>query len=199
MTVDRSPQAGAPKERGAVLVEMSLIASILVTLVLGVYEIGMAWSDHQTVTQASRSGARVGSQLGSVGGADAEILRAVEANLGDLVGEVDRIVVFEADINGQMPVACVNAAVGYAGAGNCNVYDGTSLGALGNLANWGSGAACGILDANWCAASERSDNQDTATYLGVSVEIERSYLTGLFGGGTHSMSEITVMRLEPRP
>jgi hypothetical protein len=29
------------------------------------------------------------------------------------------------------------------------------------------------------------------------VEIERNYLTGFFGGGTHTMSDTTVMRIEP--
>ena len=189
---------GRPRdERGAVLVEFALIASILVTLMLGVFEIGMAWSDHQVVTQASRSGARVGSQLGTAAEADAEVLRAVQAGLGTMGTDIGRIIVYEADANGDMPAACRTASAGYSGAANCNVYNATSVANLGITSWWGSGTTCGSADNNWCSANERVDNQTTATYLGVYVEIQRQYLTGLFGGGFHTMTETTVMRIEP--
>ena len=29
------------------------------------------------------------------------------------------------------------------------------------------------------------------------VEYERDYLTGFFGGGSHTITEVTVMRIEP--
>ena len=184
------------RERGAVLVEMSIVATVFITLTLGVFEIGMAWSDHQAVTQAARAGARVGSQLGTAGEADRGALLATEASLGS-VGTVERIVVFEADANGDMPAACETAPVGYSGAANCNVYDATSLANLSTLSLWGSGSSCGSADGNWCSATERDAALASATYLGVLVEIRRSYLTGFFGGGTHTISEYVVMRLEP--
>jgi Flp pilus assembly protein TadG len=180
-----------------VLVELALISTILVTLVLGVFEIGMAWSDHQEVTAASRSGARVGSQLGTSAQADNQILLSVQAGLGSLAPQVAKIVIFEADANGNMPAACETAGAGYAGAAHCNVYGTTSLAALSTPNQWGSGAACGPLDGNWCSVTKRSNIQATATYLGVYVEINHKYLTGLFGGGTKKMTESTVMRLEP--
>jgi Flp pilus assembly protein TadG len=185
------------RERGAVLVEMALIVSLLITLVLGVFEIGMAWSDHQAVTQASRSGARVGSQLGTAAQSDNQILRAVQAGLQDQASTVTRIVVYEADANGEMPAACKTASAPYSGAAHCNVYDAATFAELGTASKWGSGSACGTLDDNWCSATDRDNAQDSATYLGVYVEVERQYLTGLFGGGTHRMSEHTVMRVEP--
>jgi hypothetical protein len=157
----------------------------------------MAWSDHQSITQASRSGARVGSQLGTSSAADNQILRAVEAGLGSQASDISRIVVYEADANGAMPTACKTAAVGYSGSAKCNVYDGTSLAQLGTPAKWGSGSNCGPLDGNWCSVTKRTNAQATATYLGVYVEVERQFLTGLFGGSTHKMSEATVMRIEP--
>ncbi len=184
-------------ERGSVLVEFSLIATMLATMVLGVFEIGAAWSDHQTLTQGSRSGARVGSQLGVTGEADGEILSAIEAALGGLGSDLSRVVIYEADSNGAMPAACEVATAGYSGGANCNVYDATSIANLGTPGLWGSGSSCGTADANWCSATERVDEQASATYLGVRVEIERHYLTGLFGGGTHTVTETTVMRIEP--
>ncbi|MDH3683369.1 MAG: pilus assembly protein [Acidimicrobiia bacterium] len=191
---NRSRRSG---ERGAALVEFALVATILSTFVLGIFEIGMAWSDHQSLTQASRSGARVGSQLGTLPEADNEALRAIEAGVGAVDGTISRIVIFEADANGNMPAPCVTATAGYSGAANCNVYDAASLATLGNPVLWGSGSSCGPNDGNWCSVTDRDDTQQTATYVGVHVEFQRDYLTGFFGGGTHTMAETTVMRIEP--
>ena len=184
-------------ERGAVLVEFLIIATLLATLILGVFEIGMAWSDHQAVTQTSRSGARVVRQLGLAGEADAETLRTVAAGLSGIGADVSRVIVYEANGDGDMPSACLAASAGYNGGANCNVYDANSIANLGSAGWWGTGSSCGSADDNWCSATDRDDTQATATYIGVYVEIERSYLTGFFGGGTHTMSEATVMRIEP--
>ncbi|MEL7158904.1 MAG: TadE/TadG family type IV pilus assembly protein [Actinomycetota bacterium] len=184
-------------ERGAVLVEFALVATLLVTLVVGVLEVGSAWSDYQSLNQASRSGARVASQVGLQGEADQQALLAVESALGPLGNSVSRIVIYEAGADGAMPAACQTATAGYNGTANCNVYDATSLANLTTPGWWGTGTSCGTADGNWCAPTERSDDLSDATFVGVVVEVERNYLTGLFGGGTQSMSEITVMRVEP--
>lgn len=191
---DGSPSSAG--ERGAVLVELSLVATLLVTLVLGVLEVGAAWSDHQSVTSAARSGARVVSQVGLDAAADRQALLAIEASLGDQAGLVHRVVVFEAGADGSMPAPCVNATGGYSGGADCNVYDSGSFANLATAGWWGSGGSCGTADDNWCATT-RNSAQTTATFVGVLVEVERPYLTGLFGGGTHTISETTVMRIEP--
>ena len=191
------PHPGRRGESGAVIVEFSFIATLLVILVLGVFEIGSIWTDHQSLTQASRAGARVGSQVGTDGAADSEALKAIEAALGSLGSDVSRVVVYEADSNGDMPTACETAVAGYSGSSNCNVYDATSIANLSTPGWWGSGTSCGSADGNWCSATDRDDTQANATYLGVQVEITRPYLTGFFGGGTHTMTETTVMRIEP--
>ena len=193
---DRSTSS-RKRERGAALVELSLVASVLVVFILGIFEIGMVWSDHQSLTQASRSGARVGSQLGLKGEADRAALQAIEAAIGTLDGTLTRVVIFEADTSGEMPPARETATVGYSGPANCNVYDATSIASLGNPALWGSGTSCGTADDNWCSATDRDGDLYTASFVGVQVEFEREYLTGFFGGGTQLITEQTVMRIEP--
>jgi len=186
-----------PSERGAAIVELAMVAGLLVFLALGVLEVGAAWSDHQALTQSSRSGARVASQMGTAGEADAEVLRAIDASLGPLGGQIRRVVVYEADINGDMPAACSAAVPGYSGSGHCNVYGRSDLDSLDDVTQWGSGSSCGPTDSNWCSATERVDIQSTATFIGVKVELDRPLLTGVFGAGTHTLSETTVMRIEP--
>ncbi len=188
-------------ERGAALVELALVLSFLILLVLGIFEVGTAWNTSQGVTQASRSGARVGSQLAVRGEADYEILKSIEASLGDDFGSLTRVVVFESDVSGEMPVACQTAAPGYSGGANCNVYGPTHFAALATPAGsqWGAGTACGLSDQNWCSATERSDGPSITnlTNLGVHVELDKASVTQLFGSGPITISESTVMRVEP--
>ncbi|MCP3991784.1 MAG: hypothetical protein GY724_22115 [Actinomycetia bacterium] len=198
MRVTPSPSASEQSQRGAIIVELAFVAPVLVVLLLGLFEIGGIWSDHQTVTHTSRSGARVGSQLGDAGETDLEVLLAIEASLGPLADDVSRIVIYEADANGDMPAPCVGAAAGYSGGSNCNIYDAVTMANLATAGWWGSGTSCGTADNNWCAPTERDTSQTSATFLGVQVEIEHTYLTKFFGGGTKTISDSTVMRLEPQ-
>ncbi len=190
--------ASQRSQRGAVIVELAFVAPMLVVMLLGLFEIGGIWRDHQSITHASRSGARVGSQLADTGEADLEVLLAIEAALGPLADDLSRIVIYEADANGDMPAPCVSAAAGYSGGSNCNVYDGATMANLATPGWWGSGTSCGTADGNWCAPTERDTAQASATFLGIEVEIEHSYLTKFFGAGTTTISESTVMRLEPQ-
>ena len=184
-------------ERGSVLVEFALVATVLVSLILGLFEMGHLWSNRQALTHASRAGARVGSQMGQEPEADSSMLFAIEAALGDQAGDLTRVVVFEAGPDGAMPSACESAPAGYSGGSDCNVYDDIHLANLTTPGWWGSGSSCGSADANWCSVGERDTGQATATYLGVYVEVEHRFLTSLFGAGTITMSDTTVMRLEP--
>lgn len=179
------------------MVEFAFMSTILVSLVVGVLEIGSAWSDYQSLNQASRAGARVASQLGTTGEADSEALLAIEAAIGPLGDNLSRVVVYEADVNGDMPASCLTAPAGYTGSANCNVYDANSISNLATAGWWGSGTSCGTADANWCSASERNDDLTSSSFVGVMVEVDRPLLTGLFGTGTQRMTEATVMRIEP--
>lgn len=167
------------------MVELALAAVILITLAIGTMEMGLAWNDSQLVTQATRSGARGATQLGQDPAADSFTVASIEATLGSLGTQVTRIVIYEAnDPTGAMPAACETA--GPPGvAGNCSVYDASDFGTYGS---W--------VDGLWTPA-ERSNSFDGADYIGVRVELERPYVTGLFGTSPLSISDTTVMRIEP--
>lgn len=173
-------------ERGAALVEFSLVAIVLLTLAIGTFEMGMAWSDSQLITQAARTGARSAAQLGTNSAADSFSVESIEAALGDLRDGVTRIVVYDASAaDGSMPAACESASPPGI-AGSCSIYDVTDFGTYGS---WVDGA--------W-APSGRDNSFDNADYVGVRVEVDRPYMTGLFGAGAmFNMSDTAVMRIEP--
>ncbi|MEM7323600.1 MAG: TadE family protein [Actinomycetota bacterium] len=172
-------------ERGAAMVEFAIISSVLLTLAIGAFEMGMAWSDSQLVTQAARTGARSASQLGTNAAADSFSVESIEAALGDLGDGVTRIVVFDAAAaDGSMPAAC-EAASPPGIAGSCSIYDSTDFGTYGA---W--------VDGSWTPGT-RDNSFDNADYIGIRIEVERPYLTGFFGSGVFNMSDTAVMRIEP--
>lgn len=182
--VAQSP--GHPPERGAAMVEFAIIATVILMLAFGTFEMGMAWSDSQLVTQAARTGARSAAQLGVNTAADSFSVESIEAALGDLENDVTRIVIFDAAAtDGAMPVACETASPPGI-AGTCSVYDQTYFG---TYATWVDGA--------WLPSS-RDDTFNNADYVGVSIDVARPYITGFFAGSTFTITDTTVMRIEPQ-
>ncbi|MFV0523240.1 MAG: TadE/TadG family type IV pilus assembly protein [Acidimicrobiales bacterium] len=186
-----------PDERGAVLVEFAIVASLLLLLVLGVVEVGAGWGSRQVLTQASQKGARVVTQLGNEPVADREALLAVQAAMGGSDAVIERVVIYQADIDGAMPPACENAVAGAVVTARCNVYDGTALTHLNDPLAFSNGTTCGIYDKNWCPVTRSTALSDATAWVGVEVTVRRTYLTKVLGGGTHTMTDATVMRIEP--
>ena len=170
------------RERGAALVEFSLVASLLMTMAIGTYELGMAWNDAQLVTQAARSGARVAAQLGSDNQSDQRILEAIEAGLGDLEPGLVKIVIFDAAAtDGQMPSSCETAS--HPGrSGKCSVYARTHFSTF--------------VQGSWLP-STRNDEIKNADYVGIHVEVDRPFLSGLLGQTSLTITDQAVMRIEP--
>lgn len=171
------------RERGAAMVEFSLVAMLLVTLGIGTYEMGMAWNDAQLVTQAARSGARVAAQLGDDAQTDQRVVEAIDAALGNLDSGLVRIVIFDAGAgDGSMPTNCLNA--NHPGrTGQCSVYH------LTHLTTFSQGS--------WDPTS-RNDELTNADYVGVAIEIDRPLMTGFFGVTPLRITDTAVMRIEPQ-
>ncbi len=182
-TANPSQPGRRPKERGAALVEFSLVASLLMTLAIGTYEFGMAWDDAQLVTQAARSGARVAAQLGSDAQTDQRVVEAVEAALGDLEPGLVRITIFDGSAaDGQMHNSCDGKSHPGVG-GRCSVYH------QNHISSFVQGA--------WDPTS-RSDDPTNPDYVGVYIEIDRPFLSGFFGSNGLTITDQAVMRIEPR-
>ena len=191
-------------EKGGLLVEVTMVVPVLIFLVLGMLEIGMAWSDAQVVTQAARAGARTVTQLPEEELADQQALLAVQAAFSQQDISLHQVTVFEADADGN-PVSTCEGSVPVASGQSCNIYPLAVLdfATLSDVTRWGCNQSgrTNTLDDNWCPSetANRDPNQRTATWIGVRVVGERSWITGFFGKRTHQITETAVMRLEPRP
>jgi TadE-like protein len=54
-------QAGDGSERGAELVEFALVLPLLMVVIMGVFDFGLAFQRYEVITNAAREGARMGS------------------------------------------------------------------------------------------------------------------------------------------
>jgi Flp pilus assembly pilin Flp len=91
-------------ERGAAMVEFAIIVPLLVMLVFGALEFGLAFKDRLSFNHAVAGAARIGSVMGTDDGADYAILGAVEAGLVGAVQPetIDKVVIYKANANGTM-------------------------------------------------------------------------------------------------
>jgi hypothetical protein len=187
-------------ERGAALVELAICAMLIITIAFGIVEFGNAWNRKQQVETAARTGARVGTSLGSQRAADYGLLTALVAALNDIgISNVNYVVVYNASINtdGSRPAACKGANP-TSQTGKCNVYTGAQLAALDQsqftascTSNTGT-----ALDHAWCPTG-RNSVQSTADYLGVYVSARYDTITGVFKS-PFTLTSQAVMRLEPQ-
>lgn len=183
-------------DRGAVMVELAIISIVLLYLIAGIADFGLAWRDKLTVENATRAGARTASNLGADRSADYNLLQSVKAALADLPrANIHRVVVFPSDSTGTPSSACRTNPLPVVGQ-TCNVYSADQLFDLTPADFTGSTCSGTAPDRFWCPTG-RVTAQATADYLGVWVEIHRDRMTDLLPGQT-TIRSTSVMRLEPQ-
>ena len=176
------------KERGAALVEMAIIAPLLVLLVFGILEFGLAFKNKLTIAHSANAAARIGSTIGTDPEADMLILEAVEAGFNGLVNPtiVNYVDIYQSDDAGNK--LAYNRYF-WDGASACNwnpCPDPAGTPVYGNPSGWGDpGNRDVVLD---------SDGLDT---LGVEVQYTHNWVTSALGFSPQNWSEHARVRLEP--
>lgn len=172
-------------DKGASLVEASILIPVLILLAVGLSEIGFLVVDYLTVSNSAREGARTGAAAANFnqGGVDADdlILAAVEESACNLrFGDLEEVRIFKADADGN-PIT-----------GSINVYSPTGALACGSTTtNLGCDNLC-----PWAPAS-RDRVPPTFDDLGVEVTFSHSDITGIFPFPTVNWSERAIMQIEP--
>ena len=188
------------RQRGAVLVEFVLIAPVFVLITAAIFEYGLAFRDSMTLSNALRSGARVGSNAGREREADYTILKSVEAAMTEVPNSrVNRIIVYKAATTGSAPPAACLAVSGSGGvSGVCNVYQSSDLARP--LSDYGGTTSCSSTapDRYWCPTARQNQQALGADYLGVWMEIRYVYVTHVLPGTGITIRDRAIMRLEPR-
>ena len=186
---------------GLAIVEMAVVAPLLALIVAGIVEFGTAWRDDLTVTNATRAAARVVSNLGDSREADAEALETLRAGVAGMEGvTIEGVLIFEATAaDGGPSPSCFDAGGDPTGdaAGNCNYYTASQLETL-TGADFTDPNCAGDPDQNFCPTTERETDQSVGvTPIGVWLRVEREWYTGVFPGTGFTITDRTVMNVEP--
>ncbi len=153
----------------------------------------MLFRDYLGVNAAVKDGARTASIASNLPQADWNVLQAIKRTSQPLPdGAIQRIVVFDASQaqNADGPSqACLNSVPG----SGCNSYV---------PADWETYDAekfeCnGVPDPDWCGADRDSSFSDpNPAKIGVYIEVEHDYVTGLFGSSI-TIEQHAIFRIEP--
>lgn len=172
-------------DRGAVLVESALVFLLLVMLTFGIIEWGLYIKDANTVTAATRAGARTASALPRQPGFADRAAAAVTSSLTALDRDAAEVLwVYRADANG-MP-----DSGGFSDATPCSVcfryvWDTATQ-------SWRE------VHAGWAYADQVACGGQNSDALGVYLRARHHFFTGFFGPD-RAVADRTVMRLEPVP
>ena len=94
------PRFEAVSDRGAVAVEMAIVVPVLVLLVFGMLEFGLAFTDKLAMSHAVNQATRHATVLGTDDYADIEVLDALEAGLSGRLGAIVHVDIFKANATG---------------------------------------------------------------------------------------------------
>ena len=162
------------------MVEFSIVLPILLLIIFGMLEMGLAFRTRITVGSAAQEGARVASFKGDDLDADCVALEAIVADLGSEITNVSDIQIYRVDSNGNQEAL------------KTNTYTYSGFGDITDCTKW-----LGIV--LWPSAGRQVKVGTTPLdALGVSVSSTHDWVTQFppFSGSI-TVDEATIVRLEP--
>jgi hypothetical protein len=162
--------------------------------VFGIIEYGFVFKDSLTVTSATRSGVRTAAALAKDPNYATQAASAVASAVGAVASDSPQILwIYKAGPNGR---PCVDQACATENANfsiNCTVCYRYSWNAISKTWTDTGGTSWTALNQNACSSSS-----STPDSVGVYLKANHKFFTSLFGS-TKTLTDSTVMRLEPRP
>ena len=187
-----APPSTGRGDRGAVLVEATLVLPVIMMLLWGIIEFGFGWRDKITVETAARAGARTASNLSNNSLADYNALQTTVSALSSVPSaNIDYIVIYNAA--NPISATCTGGASSSAVNFQCNAYAPAMFAAAST--NFGCGT--GKYDSFWCPTTRMVVQSAGPSYVGVYVKTHRPFITGEFGVSIPTISANAIMRLEP--
>lgn len=174
------------RDSGATLVEFAIVMPLLLLLMIGIMEVGVAFYEYLTIERATLEGVRTASFTGTTMDADCStITNVVGALPGGFVDRIDRVEIFKADANGdQLP-------------GATNIWRYTAgTDPLDCAAGWNTTEL-------WPATSRQtiagtSPGFPPLDIIGVRIRLDREWISNLPPfTGTYRIDEHSILRMEP--
>jgi Flp pilus assembly protein TadG len=191
---DGAPARRFRGDRGAILAEAALLSPFFITLIFGMLEFGGAFRDYLTLSTTTAAGARQGAIQGTNADANYQIIKSMAKASGAMpVSQIQDVKIWKATAADTGPPSTCDAAH------FCDDYSGSALQTYlteptaSESSNWFN---C-TLEPNWCPSTRVVIVTGPPDYIGVYMQINHQWLTGLFGK-TKSMSNTTVSQLEPQ-
>lgn len=200
--IRRSGRDHGRRTRGVAIIEAAIVAPVIFTLILAIFEFGLYFRDSLTLGDAAADAARIGAIVGrdsdsTIVNADFQIMKTIrEATASIDVSEIERIVVFQATGNGaanplqQITASCRRGIQ----TQRCVVYEDPIAAYEAVQSNRAAYFAC----TEPCySVSERNEGPNPANihYLGVYIRMAHPSLTGIIDDRTIEVAN--VVRLEP--
>jgi Flp pilus assembly protein TadG len=173
-------------------VEAALVLPVLVVLLFGILEYGLVFRTNLTISQATRSGARVAAAQPRTVGYQTEAAAAVAgalATAGARGDEIGVLVVYRADpATGGLHGGGTSRTAIESCTSNCWRF------------SWNATDASWVQlpGTSWPAHQQRACGGPDTDFVGVYVRATHHSITGLLPG-VQTLSERAVMRLEPLP
>jgi len=180
-------------DRGATLVEGALVTPLLLLLIFGIFEFGLAFRDYLTVANGARDGVRTASVAGTELDADFRTLQSIADASAALPDDaIEEIIIFKATGPGDTPAAnCVPL-------GTCNRYVASDL--QRPVEEFGchtSTLAPNAPDRHWCPNTREVSVGTGLDFIGVYVLVNHEYVTGLFGADV-ALDDQMILKVEPQ-
>lgn len=197
-------------ESGSALVEFAMVAVVLLMIVFGIVEFGLAFRNRLTMANSSQSASRVAAALGNDQSADYETLLALAQSLDTLpsagIGIVKAVDIYEADGSGNPLSSCPGAKCNHYvyEPGHTPTCDWNPCPDPAHFENWGGS----WIPGNAIGAGGRDDALPGLAVLGIRVQFAHSWITsGLLPlpnvdcdgtPGATCWYDTAVQRLEPQ-
>lgn len=192
-------RASQPRERAAAAVEAAIVTPLLILVFFGIIEFGLLFRNYLGLGNAALDGVRTASVAGNDELADYRMLRALDRGAASLPrGSITKIVVWKASgPTDTLPVQCTGDVGFDDGTVQCNVYGPTALSF--SEAEFGCDPLANPRpdpDRFWCPGDRVTQLGLGLDYVGIYVEMEHEYVTGMVGSD-RTLTETAILRLEP--
>ncbi len=176
-------------DRGASTIEAAFLLPVILTIALGAAEFGFAFVDWLSVSNAARTGARIGSAAAVSPSADSVVLDAVGQALGDMdSSRVQAVWIYKADASGEPVDAALGCDIGSESlCTTSNVY----------VPDGAGGWQC--MATNGCPwpSTMRDNKLPNLDQLGVRIVFQHDWLTSFIPLPGGPWAEEGVFQIEP--